>query len=405
VDKVGRGAGTTLEYGVADFALALMAHGLGRRTDAARALTDSLRYRKLLDPETRFIRPRRSDGSWHSPFDPTEETGFQEGNSWQYSWLAPHDARGLFDRMGGDAVVAERLDSLFRDPPEVQKQATVFGLFYRTDQYAPGNEHDIQVPWMYPFAGKPWRTAAELREIETIFRPTLDGLPGNDDLGGLSGWYVFAALGFGPVTPGAPFYVIAGPQFSRARIAVPGRRAFTLEAPGASEQRRYVRSATLDGRALERSWFGDAAVRGGSTLRLEVGTEPDERFGAPSSARPPSATGSSLGRFGCRPKPAPRIRLTVSPRRALVGQRVRFRFHATATVSGRRAAVPRALVSFTGNRFRTGSDGRAAVTLTLRVPASYRPVARKEGFRDGRASVVVSRPQVRYGRPGRPGRR
>ena len=102
--------GTTLEYGGADFALALLADALGRGDEAARRRADSLRYRNVLDPSTRWVRPRRADGSWHEPFDPTEETGFQEGNSWQYSWLAPHDARGLYDRMGGDGPVVERLD-------------------------------------------------------------------------------------------------------------------------------------------------------------------------------------------------------------------------------------------------------------------------------------------------------
>src|SRR5687767_6724561 len=120
--------GTTLEYGGADFALALLARRAGDEAGAAEALARSLNYRNVLDPETKWIRPRNADGSWHEPFSTTDETGFQEGNSWQYSWLAPHDARGLYDRMGGDAVALERLDHLFRVPPEAQNRVTFFGI-------------------------------------------------------------------------------------------------------------------------------------------------------------------------------------------------------------------------------------------------------------------------------------
>ena len=226
-------AGTTLEYGGADFALALMADRLGLTADRDRWLQQSLNYRNILDPETKWIRPRHADGSWLTPFDPMSDEGFQEGTSWQYSWLAPHDARGLYDRMGGDGVATERLNTLFALPPEVQTKATVFGIVYRTNQHAPGNEHDIQVPWMYPFAGQPWRTQDELREIQQIFRATPDGLPGNADLGSMSAWHVFSALGFGPVTPGAPFYVVGSPQFTRAEVQGVGmKKPFVIEAPG-----------------------------------------------------------------------------------------------------------------------------------------------------------------------------
>jgi len=294
--------GTTLEYGVADFALALMAHGLGREDEAARWLAASLNYRNILDPETRWVRPRRADGSWHEPFLSTDETGFQEGNSWQYSWLAPHDARGLYDRMGGDGRVRRRLDAFFALPPDAQNQANLFGLVYRTPQYAPGNEHDIQVPWMYPFAHAPWKTQREQRDIQALFRPTLDGLPGNDDLGSLSAWYVFSALGFGPVTPGAPFYVVGSPQFDGADVSPAGGRGFRVRSEGASRLRRYVRSARLGGRRLERAWFTESRLLSGRTLSLDMGALPNRGLGSNEGDAPPSASDSSLDRFGCSPR-------------------------------------------------------------------------------------------------------
>jgi predicted alpha-1,2-mannosidase len=291
--------GTTLEYGIADFALALMADALGRDDEAARWLKASLNYRNILDPETGWIRPRNADGSWHEPFDPaTDETGFQEGNAWQYSWLAPHDARGLFDRMGGDDVVRERMQTFYALPSEVQNRLTLFGLAYRFPQYAPGNEHDLQAPWMPIFAGVPWKAAEVHRAVQPLFRPAPDGLPGNDDLGSLSAWQVWSMLGLGPVTPGAPFHVLGSPAFERATIALPGMRALTIEAPGASLVTKYVTGAQLDGKPLEQAWVPEERLRNGAKLTLTMAAQPDEAFGA--QHRPPSASDSVLTSFGCR---------------------------------------------------------------------------------------------------------
>ena len=296
-------AGTTLEYGGADFALALMADRLGLVAERDRWAAQSLNYRNLLDPETRWIRPRHADGTWLTPFDPMSDEGFQEGTSWQYSWLAPHDARGLYDRMGGDAAAVERLDTLFAAPPEVGTKATVFGIVYRTNQHAPGNEHDIQVPWMYPFAGQPWRSQDELREIQQIFRATPDGLPGNDDLGSMSAWHVFSALGFGPVIPGAPFYVVGSPQFPHAEVQGVGmKRPFVIDAPGASLLGRYVQTASLSGKPLDQSWFPHSRVKAGRTLTLTMGPTPNKSWATSPSSRPPSfSSAASLADFGCDP--------------------------------------------------------------------------------------------------------
>src|SRR3954471_9692008 len=286
-------AGTTLEYGETDFALALMAGALGHRDDAARWLAASLNYRNLLDPETRWIRPREADGSWYAGFDPAfDETGFQEGNSWQYSWLAPHDARGLMDRMGGDAAVRDRFDTFFKLPPEAQNRGTVFGLVYRLPAYAPGNEHDIQAPWMPIFAGEPWKVAEVQRALQSLFRATPDGLPGNDDLGGLSSWAVWSMLGLGPVTPGAPFEVLGSPVFERATVHLGPKRTLEIRAPGASPLVKYVTRARLNGRALDRAWVEDAGLRKGATLDLAMSATPDEQWGAAPSERPPSASDS-----------------------------------------------------------------------------------------------------------------
>src|SRR3954454_6114577 len=286
-------AGTTLEYGVADFSLALLADALGHDADAARFLKASLNYRNLLDPATKWIRPRNADGTWLDPFDPAlDETGFQEGNSWQYSWLAPHDAAGLFSRMGGDAAVQDRFDTFFKMPPEAQNRLTLFGLVYRFPQYAPGNEHDLQAPWVLAAAGEPWKAGEVLRDVQQLFLPTPAGLPGNDDLGGLSGWHVWSMLGLGPMTPGAPFYVLGSPAFTKATIG-----GLTVEAPGASLLSKYVTAAKLDGKALDRAWLRPGKD---AKISLTMAGQPDKSFGAAASQRPPSASASPLSAFGCR---------------------------------------------------------------------------------------------------------
>ena len=420
--------GTTLEFGGADFALALLAQALGRGDEAARRRADSLRYRNILDPSTRWIRPRRADGSWHEPFSPTDETGFQEGNSWQYSWLAPHDARGLYDRMGGDAAAVERLDQFFAAPPEGQNTLTFFGTVYRLPQYAPGNEHDIQVPWMYPFAGQPWKTMSEHRDIQRIFRPEPNGLPGNDDLGGLSGWLAWSMLGLGPVTPGAPFHVLGSPVFERAELRPDGRTPFTIEAPGASPLRPYVTAASLGGRKLGGAWLYDASLRRGETLRLTTGASPNTSFGAAAAVRPPSASDSELSRFGCvAPSPTdngdggggesgpgaldPRapvepgpvradgsappavvpLRLRISPRVARSGRLTRYRLTVHAKRSGRWRVVPSARVRLAGVRARTNSKGVATIRARIRRAGVHPANATAAAARPARASIRVLR--------------
>lgn len=351
-----------------------------------------------------------ADGSWYSPFDPTDEHGFQEGNSWEYSWLAPQDARGLFDRMGGDQAALDRLDHLFSEPPDVQNQQNGFGTQYKTDQYAPGNEHDLQVPWMYAFARRPAGTAAEMRALQGIFRPTPNGLPGNDDLGGLSGWFVWAALGLGPVTPGAPFYAIGSPEFTRAVLTPAGGSPLVIEAPGASDSSKYVRSAKLGGASLGRAWLYDSELRGARKLTLTMGASPSS-WGTAASAVPPSASDSKLARFGCAPKGVvateslvrpggsgggakhgshrhrSRIRLSVSPRRAAVGAHVRFRFRALVKSSNKWVPVARARIRFAGHRVRTNSTGRASLVVRMPLAGRRRAMAVKSGMRPGKAWV------------------
>lgn len=304
-DGGGGNAGTTLEYGIADFSLALMADSRGLTDERDRLLERSLFYRNLLDPQTRWIRPRHEDGTWLKEFLPENDYGFQEGTSWQYSWLAMQDLEGLFELMGGRETVQQRLDLFFNLPasgtapvlwPKVQNQATAFGLVYAGNQYAPGNEHDLQTPFLYNYAGAPWKTQAVARGAASLFTPTPDGLPGNDDLGALSGWLVWTMLGIYPMTPGAPMYTVASPVFEKATIHRAGED-LVIEARGASAINKFVQSASLDGEPLDKTWFTETQ---GSSLDLEMGPAPDLGWGVQPAAAPPSiTTDPGLTNFGC----------------------------------------------------------------------------------------------------------
>lgn len=301
-------AGKTLEYGIADFSLALMAQSVGG-ADAAAIGQRSLNYRNLLDTssaeKTGWIRPRLADGNWLAPFLPESGYGFQEGTSWQYSWLAMHDYAGVIAGMGGDDAVNQRLDLFFNFPagaaaplvwPTVQNQITAFGTLYVGNQYAPGNEHDLEAPYVYHYTGAPWRSQAVARAAASIYTPTPNGLPGNDDLGALSGWLLWTMSGVYPMNPGSPLAVIGSPVFEKITLKRPGGD-FVIEAPGASALNKYVQSAALDGAPLERSWL--LLPRGAATLRLEMGAAPNTAFGAAPGARPPSLSNDGLQPFGC----------------------------------------------------------------------------------------------------------
>jgi predicted alpha-1,2-mannosidase/putative CocE/NonD family hydrolase len=313
----GGAASATLEYGISDFSLALMAQSVAG-ADAAAIAQRSLNYRNLFDTadadnpsaeNTKWIRPRNADGSWLTPFAPEIGYGFQEGTSWQYSWMSMHDYAGVIERMGGDAAANDRLDILFNFPasavapivwPTVQNQITLFGIGYFGNQYAPGNEHDLEAPYVYNYTGAPWKTQAVARAAASIYTPTANGMPGNDDLGALSGWLAWTMSGLYPMNPGTPLAVIGSPVFEKVTLHRPAGD-LVIEAPGASAVNKYVQSVALDGAPLDRSWL--LLPRGAATIRIEMGATPNTAFGADPSARPPSASADGLAPFGCSVAP------------------------------------------------------------------------------------------------------
>ena len=300
-------ASKTLEHAIGDFALALMADSLGEEGDRDTLLAGSANWREVFDTEIGFARPRNADGSWLEPYDPMLNEGFREGTGWQYSFLVPHDVAGLIDAMGGNDAAVEKLDTFFSRPltelapyviPEVQQKVTLYGIDYYGNQYAPSNEHDLQAPWLYPWTAEPWKGQSIARGYQALYRAAPDGLPGNDDLGTMSAWFVWSALGFYPMIPGAPLYVIGSPLFERATIELPGG-AFTVEAPGANLLAKYVTGVSLDDQPADRLWFDHDLLAPGGSIRFDMASLADPSFGVGNP--PPSASSAPLTAFACSP--------------------------------------------------------------------------------------------------------
>ncbi len=267
-------ASITLECAYDDWCIAQMAKALGEEEDYQYFMKRSRNYKNLFDPETGFIRPRHRDGSWKTPFDPASRqgnsNGFTESNAWQMTWFVPHDLQGLFELMGGHEKVIKKLDAYFAE-----------GL------HNPGNEPGFINPFLYNFAGAPWKSQKEVRKIlKTAYGSGPDGLPGNDDSGALSAWYALAAAGLYPVTPGSTKYVLTSPLFEKVTIDNGAqKRPFVISAKNTSDENCYIQSATLNGKMLENPWIDHADIMSGGTLILKMGKEPDKEWGSdPSGA-------------------------------------------------------------------------------------------------------------------------
>lgn len=301
-DAVWGSAATTLEYAVDDFAIAqLAARSLRDRPTYRAFMRRSANWRRLFNPASGMIEPRFADGHFPAPYDNLEGGGFVEGNSAQYTWLVPQDPGGLIQRMGGPAKAAARLDRFLRE-----LNGGPGGT--HTDHALLGNEPTLQTPWLYDWMRRPYRTQAAVRRaLLTLYDSSPDGYPGNDDLGTLSAWYVFGALGLYPEVPGVGLLAIGSPLFERAEIRLPHRRRALIVAAaheattvgsGKKRHRRvrslapaaapYIRSLRLDGHAYGRPWTTYCALARGAMLSFQLGRRPNRAWGDSAAAAPPS---------------------------------------------------------------------------------------------------------------------
>ena len=268
---------TTMEYAVADFAIAQFAASTGRADIAAEFLPRADSWRNVVNADSGYAQPRERDGSWSPGFAPEHHLGFAEGNSAQYTWMVPHDVPGLIRRLGGADAVVARLDSFF-----TELNAGSGGTFANM-----GNQPSFGSPWTYTYAGRPWQTQAVVRRVMTeLYDPSPSGMVGNDDLGAMSAEYVWAALGLHPSAPGRSELLLAAPLFHRVRIDLPTGRIIDIRVPGAGTGAPYVHRATLDGRPWNQAWLPASLVHDGGRLEIVASSQPEPAWGA--SHPPPS---------------------------------------------------------------------------------------------------------------------
>ena len=295
-DKLRESVSRTLEYAYNDWCVAQLAKALGKTEDYEMFMKRAANYKNIIDTITGFARPKDSKGKWLDPFNPKfvghgNERHYTEANAWQYTWFVPHDVQGLITLLGGREKFLNKLDSLFTISSDVEESTSdITGLI---GQYAHGNEPSHHIIYLYNYAGEPWKTQVLARKVmEELYHAGPNGLCGNEDMGQMSAWYVFSAMGFYPVCPGQNVYVVGSPLFSKVTLHLdkkyyPADR-FGIEAVNNSKENKYIQSAGLDGNPWNKPWFTHENIKRGSMLVFQMGPQPNKNWGARPEDAPPS---------------------------------------------------------------------------------------------------------------------
>ena len=278
-----------LEYCAADDGVAKVAKLLGKKDDYEYFFNRSRSYKKYYDPETRFLRAVDTDGKFRLPFNPFfaehRTNDYTEGNAWQYTFLVPHDVKGLIKLFGSDKAFMSKLDSLFFVEGWAGDNASP-DMSGMTGQYAHGNEPSHHVIYMYNYAGRPDKAAPLLRKmLNEMYLDQPDGLSGNEDVGQMSAWYILSSVGLYQVDPVGGRFVIGSPLFDKATVNVGGGKTFTVVAKNNSDKNIYVQSARLNGKTLKNSYVDFNDIRRGGTLELVMGPKPS-KWASAAACRP-----------------------------------------------------------------------------------------------------------------------
>jgi predicted alpha-1,2-mannosidase len=271
-------AAITLEYATADFAIGQVAAAAGNMAKATMYTGRAQNWANVFNTTSGYVQPKTTGGGWATGFQPTSETGFQEGDSAQYTWEVPFNLAGLIAKMGGNAKVVQRLDTFFsklNDGPDSMNSFI-------------GNEPGVGIPWIYDYAGAPSKTQNIVRQIQMTQWPAdPSGIPGNDDGGEMSSWYVFAALGIYPEVPGLGGFVIGSPLFTSATVQLAGGKTLQINAPAAADSAPYVQGLKVNGNATTNLWLPWSTVAAGATLDFDLGTAASN-WGTGAADAPPS---------------------------------------------------------------------------------------------------------------------
>ncbi|MGV3589085.1 MAG: GH92 family glycosyl hydrolase, partial [Adhaeribacter sp.] len=251
----------TLEYAYDDFAVAQLAKALGKQPDYQLFLKRSNNYKNIYDSQSGFMRGRHANGTWYKNINPNKkEIYITEGTPWQYTYSVQQDVPGLVNLMGGKEKFGQRLDA-----------------FFDQQQYWHGNEPSHHIAYLFNYAGTPWKTQQRINEIRTAeYGSGPGGISGNDDTGQTSAWYVFSAIGFYPVTPGTPYYIIGTPQFKEVNLPVSNNRSFRILAENLSSENIYIQSATLNRKKYNYSYLRHNDILAGGELVFKMGNKPNK---------------------------------------------------------------------------------------------------------------------------------
>ena len=289
----------TLGTSYDEWCLSRIAEYLGDKELQQKYLKLSYNYRNVWNSETKFFHPKDKDGNFIENFDYRFSGGigardaYDENNGWTYRWDVQHNFADLADLMGGREELVKNLDQTFTESMGRGKREFYTQLPDQTGnigQFTMANEPSLHIPYIYNYAGAPWKTQKRIRQcLKTWFRNDLMGIPGDEDGGGLTSFVVFSSLGFYPVTPGFPVYNIGSPLFSDIKVNVGNGKVFHIIAQNCSEENKYIQSATLNGKELNRPWITHEEVKNGATLVLKMGSRPNKEWGATVGNEPPSA--------------------------------------------------------------------------------------------------------------------
>jgi predicted alpha-1,2-mannosidase len=289
----------TLGNSYDDWSIAQLARALNKANDEKLFLSRAANYKNLFRVDKGLMWPKDDAGHWIEPMDPKFDGGmggrdyYDENNGYTYTWDVGHDYAGLIEMMGGVQRAEANLDQLFREPldrPKYQFQAKFPDSTAMVGQFSMGNEPSFAIPYIYDRLGAPWKTQARVRMLlEAFFTDTLQGIPGDEDGGGMSAFVVFSMMGFYPVTPTIPIYDIASPVFTKATIHLRNGKDFVIIAHNSSRQNKYVEKIALNGKQLDQIWFRHSDIAQGGLLELTMGDTPNTTLGSNPESFPPDS--------------------------------------------------------------------------------------------------------------------
>ena len=294
VDTDSEAASKTVEYAFDDWTISRMAAKMGRLEVSTAFAKRAGNWRNNFNVKDGFIEPKLANGNYRTPFDPARagaSSGFTEGNSWQYSWYQPQDVAGVIDLLGGKEKLVAKLNAMFESKVDLKQYADVEDISGMIGQYIHGNEPSHHLAYLYDYAGEAWQTEARLTQIvESQYRPTPDGLVGNDDLGQMSAWLLFTALGFYPVAPGSNEYVIGRPFVQEATLHLGNGKTLRVVTDGLSQKNSFVQSVSLNGKPLNRTFVTHGELMAGGELRFTMSTRGKATWANASPVPPYSIT-------------------------------------------------------------------------------------------------------------------